>query len=383
MTKITIRRVGPVHTASVKTEAPARVARLFAGLAARGRGTGAGLVFLSGGLAGGVDTVAERLSELRTRLPILVATGAGVLTERGEIERESAAAMMFWQGGESELVIEGGGAADEIANALATRLGPLLRTGARTALVLLKPDGVGPRTLEPFQALSGSESVFGGGCLSGLPVLGVQPNGGVERGDGAALVIAGQGKPSIASSAACRLLMPPRSISETRGPMVMRIEGERALDVLGAVASRAENGPLILTALFDEEDESGVHLVRPIQGVDPMLGGLLVSDEVRPGRRIAFAVRDAEAARLGLEAETRRLEQSTAGAAPRFGVYMNCAGRGSALYASEDVDTRIIRARFPNMPWVGMSSSFEIAPYQGRPTLALYAGVLALFAAPS
>lgn len=378
-----IHRVGPVRTASVKTEAPAKVARTFASLASRTEASGGGLVLLGGALASSVDTVGERLAELGTGLQTLVATAAGVLTERGEVERESAAAMMVWRGGESQLVVEDGATADDIGDALASRLGPLLGGAARAALVLLKPDGVGAQTLEPLQGLPGREHVFGGGCLAGLPLVALRSNGQVVRGGGAAFVIGGQGRASIGSSTACRLLMPPSPISETRGAMVLGIAGERALDVLSAVAADVENGPLILTALFEEDGTANDYVVRPVQGVDPAIGGLMISDEVRPGQRIAFAVRDAEAARLGLETELRRLEQSAAGAAPHFGVYLNCAGRGSALYGSDDVDTRIIRTRFPSMPCIGMSSSFEIAPHQGRPTLALYSGVLALFAAPS
>jgi small ligand-binding sensory domain FIST len=99
--------------------------------------------------------------------------------------------------------------------------------------------------------------------------------------------------------------------------------------------------------------------------------------------RIAFAVRDARAARADFDAMLRSLERDLAGGAPEFGIFLNCAGRGSALYGSPDVDTRAVRGRFNGLPLAGMQSSFEIAPYGGRPTLQLYTGVLALFSAPS
>jgi small ligand-binding sensory domain FIST len=98
---------------------------------------------------------------------------------------------------------------------------------------------------------------------------------------------------------------------------------------------------------------------------------------------MAFAVRDAAAARSDLEATTARMSRETAGAAPRFGVYVNCAGRGASLYGAQDVDTRVIRARFPDLPFAGMHSSFEIAPHAGAPALQLYTGVLTLFTVPS
>jgi small ligand-binding sensory domain FIST len=75
--------------------------------------------------------------------------------------------------------------------------------------------------------------------------------------------------------------------------------------------------------------------------------------------------------------------RETAGSAPRFGVYVNCAGRGASLYGSADVDARIIRGRFPELPFAGISSSFEIAPHAGAPVMQLYTGVLSLFTSPS
>jgi small ligand-binding sensory domain FIST len=64
-------------------------------------------------------------------------------------------------------------------------------------------------------------------------------------------------------------------------------------------------------------------------------------------------------------------------------LYINCAGRGSSLYGQYDVDTRILRARFGDLPFAGIQSSFEIAPYCGRPALQLYTGVVAVFTTPS
>jgi small ligand-binding sensory domain FIST len=145
----------------------------------------------------------------------------------------------------------------------------------------------------------------------------------------------------------------------------------------------------LLLVLADEPDlrsgETGrpALVVRGIQGVDPDRRAIVVSDELREGMRVAFAVRDGRAAREDFEAMTRELEREIAGAAPRFGVYLNCAGRGSGLYGAHDIDAKILRARFPGLPFAGMASSFEIAPHFGRPTMQLYTGVFALFTSPS
>jgi small ligand-binding sensory domain FIST len=77
------------------------------------------------------------------------------------------------------------------------------------------------------------------------------------------------------------------------------------------------------------------------------------------------------------------MHRETAGAQPAFGIYVSCAGRGASLYGAQDVDVRVIKHRFPELPLAGMHSSFEIAPHAGAPTLQLYTGVFALFTRPS
>jgi small ligand-binding sensory domain FIST len=195
--------------------------------------------------------------------------------------------------------------------------------------------------------------------------------------------------------------MPLKTISKTRGSMVLEIEGAPALEVLSSVADNLEDQPLVFVALAPplpsealRVDPSLEHaaertperpdvLIRAVQGVDPVRRGLLVSDEVRPGMRLAFAVRDARAAREDLQTAVRELVREARGAAPRFGIYLNCAGRGTSLYGQRDVDLKILKARLGELPLAGMQSSFEVSEVFGKPALQLYTGVLGLFTAPS
>jgi len=190
----------------------------------------------------------------------------------------------------------------------------------------------------------------------------------------------------VRTAPACRLLMPLRTITETRGSLVTRIGVEPALDVLSTVGEPLEGQPLIFAALASEPDDDEARpelLLRAVQGVDPVRRGLLISDEIREGMRIAFAIRDAASARADLEATVREVQRAAAGGAPRFALYISCAGRGSSLYGQPDVDARILRSRFADLPFAGLHSSFEIAPHAGRPALQLFTGVVALFSAPS
>ena len=90
------------------------------------------------------------------------------------------------------------------------------------------------------------------------------------------------------------------------------------------------------------------------------------------------------AAKAGVESIARRVMKQALGSAPRFAVYMSCAGRGQGLYGAPDVESRILRQRFGDLPIAGMHSAFEIAPWgPGNAKVALYTGVLALFRSPS
>jgi small ligand-binding sensory domain FIST len=341
------------------------------------------LVFLGGRLGRNIEAVAAELGRLELRAPIVVAAAAGVLTEQEEVEGDSAAALMVLRAGRASALVVTDTSPEEVGQALAESLREHSPRRLDAALLLLQPDGVGPHTLEPLQELPLGGRLLGAGGLAGTPVCAIQPDGRVEQGRAAALVLQGLSPPCIDASPACRLLMPLRPITETRGGMVVRVDGERALELLSTVGRELVDQPLIFVALSDDDDPPRSLVIRPVQGVDPVSGGLVVSDDVEVGQRMAFAVRDRDAARIGLESVTRRLEQEAAGAAPRFGLYLNCAGRGSGLYGASGVDTRILRGRFGDLPLIGMNSSFEIAPHRGRPTFQLYTGVMALFTKPS
>lgn len=369
----------------IRGDDPTRVARELALAASRvGRAAGA-LVFAGGALAGATEAVARALSAAELGVPALVVGGAGVLTEQGELEDQSGAALLVWSGGRTEVAGIDGNGAEELGVALARLVSDRAGRTAPPVIAFLRPDGFGPQVLEPLREARGAAYVFGGGAAGGAPVASVDADGQVSASAGAAMFVRGLSPPVIRSSPACRLVMPLGRITETRGSLVISIDSEPALDVLGRVGQELEGQPLVFAVLSELEPESGRTelVVRGVQGVDPVRRALLVSDEVREGMQIAFAVRDAAAARADLEAVARDAARALAGAAPRFGIYVNCAGRGASLYGTGDVDTRILRARFGDVPIAGLQSAFEIAPHAGKPTLQLYTGVLGLFAAPS
>ncbi len=378
---------GEAVSFELRNERAERVVQTALSRAARLTKPGVGVLFVSGALAEQLPSVARALASGAPQHAWLVAATLGVLTERGELERQSAAAGLVTSAVRGRGVVLQTHAAD-----FGEELGQVLRESpAASALTLIRADRFEEGALEALSRNVGaprSGRVFGGGSLPGADVFLVE-RGEIRQGAAAALVVAGLGPARITASPACRLLGPLRRVTEMRGPLLLGLEGERALDVLGASTQSLEDQPLILAAVAGRADETEAEgakpplLLRAIQGVDPSRGGILLGEGLEVGARVAFAIRDRHAARHDLESHLRKLAQSTAGSAPRFGVYVSCVGRGEALYGVSDVDVKLVRSRFAEMPLVGMHSAFELAPFGDAVALQLYTGVLALFTAPS
>jgi small ligand-binding sensory domain FIST len=384
---------------SVASDDPEKAARAFVQAVRRVSQPSGAVIFAAGALGERLILLARAVAHAAPDLPICLAAGAGVVSERGEVEGQSAATGIVWSGGTSHAFSVTGHNAEAIGSQLCEAIRRTEQNGrSATALVFARPNGLAPHVLEPLSELRKTR-VIGAGTVGESPVLAVGPGGALNPGSAGGIVLNGLSAPLVRASAACRLLMPLKVISKTRGSMVLEIEGAPALEVLSSVADNLEDQPLVFVALAPalEQELSRAEpsldgaraserpdiLIRAVQGVDPVRRGLLVSDEVKPGMRLAFAVRDAKAAREDLQSAVRDVLREANGAAPRFGIYLNCAGRGSSLYGKPDVDLKILKARLGELPLAGMQSSFEVSEVGGKPTLQLYTGVLGLFTSPS
>jgi small ligand-binding sensory domain FIST len=386
---------------SIASEDPEKAARAFAQAARRVNRPSGAVIFAAGALGERLAQLGRAVALAVPELPICLAAGAGVVSERGEVEGQSAATGIVWSGGSARPFSVAGHNAEAIGSQLCEAIRTVVDPArSSTALVFARPNGLAPHVLEPLGELRRTR-VIGAGTVGESPVLALEPGGALTPGPAGGIVLSGLSAPLVRASAACRLLMPLKVISKTRGSMVLEIEGAPALEVLSSVADNLEDQPLVFVALAPPLQQPGARaevgldasraapperpdiLIRAVQGIDPVRRGLLVSDEVRPGMRLAFAVRDAKAAREDLQSAVRDLLREANGAAPRFGIYLSCAGRGSSLYGKPDVDLKILKARLGELPLAGMQSSFELSEVGGKPTLQLYTGVLSLFTSPS
>lgn len=372
-----------VRTFDLRTDRPDRIARSLADVATAAPAGTVGLVFLTGALTAQARDVASGLAALGGETDWLVAGSSGALTERGDVEGEDAAAALVVEGSVGRVVVgehADGTFGTELGRALAEKPGV-------GALALLANASHHDAFLFAVEESAGSRAVqlLGAGTM---PRAGVHlcSRGSVRSGEAGALLF-DRLRLQTRSSAACRLLSPLLPVSRTRGALLLELEGMSALSLLAESARDLEDQPLVLVAVAAGPkplSRLGRTLsLRPIQGVDPGRGGILLADELPLGTQVAFAVRDAHSSRTDLEAHLDSLRKETGGSAPALGIYVSCAGRGRGLYRASDVDVRLIRSAFPGVPLIGLHSAFEISPLDDRLTLQVYAGVLGMLSAPS
>lgn len=370
----------------VRSSNPERVVAAFAAARAEVPRSAAGIVFMSGALLDRQEAVGRLFSAKRLGIPLLLVGGAGVLSERGELEAESAATGLVWSGGRAEIgVIDAGDRDEGLCEGLE---GFLAGRAGRTAVALfVPPGGFTPRAVQLLGQRSFGAPIFGGGALGQPGVIAIGAGGELVTGRAVAMAVHDFGVPRVRTAPSWRLLGPLRPITRARGAMVLEIGGEPALDALTRAGMGLSGQPLVFSVLAQDGGAAGdvrqEFLVRGVQGVDPSVRGLLVSDEAREGAWMAFGVRDGRAAQTALERLARELYRDSAGALPLCALYVNCSGRGQSLYGRANVDTRILRERFGDIPIAGVQTAFEIAPHGDAQSLQLYSGVLSLFTALS
>ncbi len=367
----------------VRSSNPERVVAAFAAAQADVPRSAAGIVFVSGALLDRQESVGRLLSAKRLGIPVLLVGGSGVLSERGELEAESAATGLVWSGGTAEIgVIDASNRDEGLCEGLA---GFLAGRGGRTAVALfIPPGGFTPRAVQLLAQRNFGAPIFGGGALGEPGVIAVGAGGELVTGRAVAMVVQDFGVPRVRSSQCCRLLGSLQPITRARGSLVLELGGEPALDVLTRVGAKLQGQPLVFAVLGRDTGEARPELlVRGVQGIDPAARGLIVSEEAREGMLMTFGVRDGRIAKEDLERIARELYRDTAGALPLCALYVSCEGRGQSLHGRPNVDTRILRERFGNIPIAGVQSSFEIAPHGETQSLQLYSSVLTLFTALS
>ncbi|PKN32353.1 MAG: hypothetical protein CVU63_19220, partial [Deltaproteobacteria bacterium HGW-Deltaproteobacteria-20] len=226
--------------------------------------------------------------------------------------------------------------------------------------------------------------LFGGGTL-GRPGAMVVSDGRVKTSDVVGLALHGVGRAVVGASPACQLLGQPQPITAVDGALLLSIGAQPALELLRSQASNvAGQRPVVLAVDLREDPRASPRLMlRGIRGIHESRKGVMISEQIRVGTRVAFAVLDGPAAAADLDSTLREMSRDVRGGMPRFGFYIDCAGRGTQLYGESGVDVQALRTRFPGLPIAGVTSAFEIGPGTAGAAVHLYSGVFCLVYAPS
>jgi len=337
---------------------------------------------------------AAMLAAIQTTLGTELVAGCsawGVLTGSEEIEGKPAAAVLAVRS--DRLVAstflaalgdeDPAGAAREVAR----------QTGApRDGLLVLLPDAAATRPdhllHEVGRALPGCAAV--GAAASGDPAIpGTFQFYGrnVASRSLAGLHLAGDLRCAVGITQGCQPLGPPARVTAGDGNVILELDGRPALEVLrsrlpGPLAGSLQRlGAHLFLGLppdpLQEEIVPGEYLVRPLMGIDEERGALVVAATVRAGEPLFVVLREEQSARQDLKEMLGRLSPEARDGA-RFGLYFNCAARGTSLYGICGVDTAFIGSALGDLPIVGFFGNAEIAPLRGRNRLFTYTGVLAL-----
>ncbi|HEU4534731.1 MAG TPA: FIST N-terminal domain-containing protein, partial [Polyangiaceae bacterium] len=149
---------------------------------------GAAFVFLTGTISGELMAVARAVAAAWPGVPALLATGAGVLTERGEFEGQSAACALLVGGTTARALAFEAEGPEELAPALERALGD---TKPRALTLFAEPHLLTPSALRPLPSGAPARATFGGGVATSPGVAVVTPEGAVERAPAAAMAFGG------------------------------------------------------------------------------------------------------------------------------------------------------------------------------------------------
>ena len=175
-------------------------------------------------------------------------------------------------------------------------------------------------------------------------------------------------------SQGCRPIGDPMIITALDGNMILGLGGRPALPMLRDMFQKlptheramAIESLLIGRAITEYSDtfSYGDFLIRNVQGVDPDVDGVMVTDRFQVGQTIRFHVRDALGADTDFTTLLNRLSKGTN--QNKAGLLFSCNGRGQRMFPQSNHDALAIDQSFPGLPLSGFFAAGEFAPVGNR-----------------
>jgi small ligand-binding sensory domain FIST len=187
----------------------------------------------------------------------------------------------------------------------------------------------------------------------------------------------------------CRPIGEPMFVTRCDRNILVRVDGEKPLEVLRELHERLEprDQELVRHSLFlgivmdprRQEYHQGDFLIRNLAGVDPESGVMAVGSLLEESSVVQFHLRDARTSGEDLEAHLRRYRDEPRNTQPQGALLFSCLGRGVHLYGSADHDSRAFREHVGEIPLGGFFCNGEIGPVQDQTFLHGYTSAFGLF----
>ena len=372
-----------------ETDAAAIDAALEAMASCGGAHADLALVFLAGDASARAHQILHAVRRITGARAVIGCSGAGVLTEKSEVEGDPAVAVLAIDDDRlvaTPFLIEDQASRHALGLDVAQRVEATVAEGG--CLIVL-PDA---RGLDPRVLLGGLQEAVGfvpvvGAVAAGEPLFEMFNTDAVVGGL-AGLAVAGR-QPLIAVAQGCTPIGDPYVITRAEEHVIHEIGSRPAVTVLREAImtvpdaqERIPRAGLFAGLAMDPSKsplERGDFLIRNLAGMDPASGAIAVGERVQVGQTIQFQLRDAQASREDLRSALADLARRLDGRRPAFGCYFDCAGRGQGLFGLPDHDVTMIRAELGEFPLVGFFGNGEFAPVGRRNFFHTYTGALVVF----
>ncbi len=351
------------------------------------------LAFCTAGRPDALGPVLRAIRKICRTGSLAGCSGAGVLTEQGEVEGTRSVAVLAVASDTVRatpfFARDLKGRDVDAGREIGRLVRPLLDDNP---LVILFPDTLScsPEPLfDGLHEMAGEVPVVGGGaaCRSGSRTF--QFCGGDASSNAVSgVVLTGAIVCSVGVTQSCLPVGRPWRVTDATGNGIKTLDGVPAVHALLQSLAGPGREPsqdlhklaphlfVAFPACTGRDLRRGQYIVRSILGVDPDDGSVYVGREVAIGETIAFALRDPDGARDDLK---EMLGECVAIAGrPDLGLYFNCCARGRGLYGVGDIDTAYIHNAFTDLPLVGFFGYAEVASLGGRARLHNYSGVMTL-----
>ncbi|MBW4562503.1 MAG: FIST C-terminal domain-containing protein [Mojavia pulchra JT2-VF2] len=187
----------------------------------------------------------------------------------------------------------------------------------------------------------------------------------------------------------CRPIGQPLQVTKAERNIILELDEQVPLVVLREVIANLSEKERMLAQhslfiglamdVFKPSLHQGDFLIRGILGVDPSAGAIAIGDRVRPGQRLQFHLRDAEASAEDLEFLLQQYQnQRTPEASAVAALMFSCVGRGEGLYGKPNFDSELFGRYLKDIPVGGFFCGGEIGPVGGSTFLHGYTSVFGI-----